>query len=206
MPRAPGFGSSLLLAALTLVACGGGDDDATGTTTSVTSTSTTTGGTTTTTEGPAKPAILLQPDGLGVAHFGEQKPSVVAAIALGLGPPDGTGKGCELAGTDVTTASWKELTVQFSDGAFDSYSVRPGPSGDAVLDLATEKGIRIGSTVAQLHGAYGDHVTIPGLPPDFGEPSSFSISFDGSERSILGLLTGTNELAKVKTFFTQLCE
>jgi len=200
MRRSRMAGTFALLVALVLGSCDDGGDGA------ATTTSSSSDGTTTTTEAPAKAAIVLQPDGLGVSQFGEQKASVVAALTQALGAPDDAGTGCELAGTDVTTTSWEELTVQFADGEFDSYSVRVNESEEAVLELETEAGIGIGSTVAQLRAAYGDQIAIPGLPPEFAEPNSFEISFPGSERSILGLLTGTSDDAEITSFVTQLCE
>lgn len=194
-------GSLVLLAALTLTGCNSSDDD------SATTTSTTGDASTSSTSGaPAAPKVVLQPEGLGVVAFGDSKSAVVAALTTALGPPDGTGQGCELAGTDVTTTSWKELTVQFADSEFDAYSVQPDDDASAALDLKTEDGIGIGSTVAQLKSVYGDRLTIPALGPEFGDIDTFAIEFPGSERSVRGNLSGTTADATVDGFFTQVCE
>lgn len=172
--------------------------------------STTTGGLTsassTTTTAAPKPKVVLQPEGLGLAAFGDEKSAVVAALTDALGAADSSGKGCELAGPNVTTTSWKELSIQFSDGKFDSYSVAPGEGKHAVLRLNTEAGIGIGSTKSQLLAAYGSRVTIPGLPEEFGQPNSFDIAFPGSERSISGILAGPADGDGIQEFFTQTCE
>lgn len=195
------FGGLVLVAALALAGC---EDDDTPAVTTTTST-TVDASTTSTTEAPAV-AVVLEAEGLRVADFGDPKTAVVAALTAALGAPDGTGTGCELAGTDVTTTSWKELTVQFADGVFDSYGVRVAPSESAELGLRTEDGIGIGSTVAQLQAAYGARLAIPGFPEEFGEPNSFAISFPGTDRSLRGALSGTAATDRVETFLTQFCE
>ncbi|MGI8683645.1 MAG: hypothetical protein ACR2MO_00820 [Acidimicrobiales bacterium] len=194
-------GSLVLLAALTLTGCNSSDDD------SATTTSTTgDASTSSTTDAPATPKVVLLAEGLGVATFGDQKTAVVATLTAAFGAPDETGEGCELAGTDVTTTSWKELTVQFADGELDAYDVQVPESESSALDLKTEEGIGVGSTVAQLKAAYGDRLTIPGLPPEFGTRDSFAISFSGSEEALLGHMDGPADSDRVESFFTQLCE
>jgi len=202
-----------------LVAGCNGDDEGGGSTTTTAAGVTTTvaGGVTTvpgattvvpadtTTTAPAAAALVLRADGLGLVEFGDSKDATISAISTVLGALDETGTGCELAGTDVTTARWKELRVQFVGATFDSYGVRP-PNGVApVLGLETEAGIGLGSTVAQLQTAYGAALAIPGLPPMFGA-DNFAISFPGIERKLRGSLTGTDAASTVTGFFTQVCE
>ncbi len=202
---------------LVLAGCtGDGDDDqpaATTTTSTAVATTvpeastTTTPATTTpaTTTVPAGAAAVLRPDGLGVVAFGATKDATLASLTALFGSVDETGTGCELAGPDVTTARWDELRVQFVDQVFDSYNVRP-PNGVAtVLDLRTEAGIGIGSTVAQLKAAYGPALAIPGLPPEFGG-DDFGVTFPGTDRRIFGALSATVDSGTVRTIFTQVCE
>ena len=197
--------SLALLVVLTVAGCEDGDDGDDVTTTTAASSTTLADASTTTSTSPA-PAIVLEPEGLGAVDFGDLEPSVVDVLTDAFGAPTATGGGCELAGTTVTTTTWKELTVQFADGSFDSYSVRPRSGEAPALSLKTEDGIGLGSTKAELQSAYGSRLTIPGLPPEFDEPDSFAISFPGSDRSIRGSLSGPGSGDKVQSFFTQLCE
>lgn len=202
-----------VLLAIAFLAAGCSDDEGGDNTSSTTTTTTAVGATTTsttaagssTTAAPA-PKIVLEPEGLGAVKFGQLEPVVVDTLTDAFGAPSGAGGGCELAGTTVTTTRWKELTVQFADGHFDSYTVRPRAGEPAALNLKTAEGIGLGSTKAQLQAAYGNRLIIPGLPPEFQEPNSFAISFPGSERSIRGGLSGAANTATVEGLFTQLCE
>ena len=211
---------SLLVTAVTVVALLGAgcddDDDPPAITTSVAVTTTapavtTTGGVTTTgpaaatTTVPAAADIVLRVDGLDLVDFGDPKDPALSALSAALGTVDETGVGCELGGPGTSTARWKELSVEFADGGVRSYTVRP-PNGVApVLNLKTEAGIGLGSTVAQLKTAYGARLTIPGLGPEF-DPESFGISFPGTDRVILGSLSETSDAGVVTGIFTQVCE
>ena len=204
--------------ALLAAGCSGGSDDAPATTTSsavvttvpVSTTdgaasTTLSGATTVPTTAPVPTGVVLRPDGLGVVAFGGTKDATLAALVTAFGPVDGTGTGCELAGPDVTTAGWDELRVQFVGTMFDSYTVRPPNGGEPVLNLKTEAGVGVGSTVAQLQAAYGSRLTIPGLGPEFGG-DDFSVSFPGTDRKIFGSLTNTTAAGAVRAVFTQVCE
>lgn len=198
--------SLALLVVLAVAGCEDGDGEGGGTTTTATSSTTIADDSTTTSTTSPAPAIVLEPEGLGAVDFDDLEPSVVDVLTDAFGAPTATGGGCELAGTTVTTTTWKELTVQFADGTFDSYSVRPRSGEAPALGLKTADGIGLGSTKAELQSTYGSRLTIPGLPPEFGEPDSFAISFPGSDRSIRGVLSGPASSATVESFFTQLCE
>jgi hypothetical protein len=206
-------------AAVLLVAgCGDGDDGATTASTSTTVASATTvpvsttaavattaaPAASTTTSTPAAGTVVLRPDGLGVVDFGTSKDETISALSAVLGVVDETGTGCELGGP-TTTARWKELRVQFGGTGFDSYNVRPANGVDPVLGLETEAGIGVGSTVAQLQAAYGAALAIPGLPPEFGG-NDFAVSFQGTDRKLLGTLSDTTDSGTVTAVFTQVCE
>lgn len=204
----------LVVLAVGLLSAGcpdGSDDDPPATTTSSGAVTTlpvsTTGAaaTTTPTTSPAAAAIVLRADGLAVVDFGATKAATLTALGAVLGPVDETGTGCELAGPDVTTARWDELRVQFVGAVFDSYNVRPPPGQPAVLDLETDAGIGLGSTVAQLEDAYGLQVTIPGLPPEFGG-DNFKVVFGGLGPELYGTLSATSPAGTVTALFTQVCE
>jgi hypothetical protein len=207
---------TVVVAALVVAGCTDGDDDGGGavTTTSTTAaavatTSTPTtapaAATTTTTPVPAEAAIVLRPDGLGVVGFGVAKDLTISEISAVLGPVDETGTGCELAGSSATTARWDELRVQFVGGMFESYNLRPPNGAVPALGLKTEAGIGLGSTVADLHAAYGSRLTIPGLPPEFGG-DDFSVSFPTTDRKLYGSLSATTDTGMIRAIFTQVCE
>jgi len=208
---------AVMAAALLLAGCPDDDEDQSTTTSSTSAVVTTLPVTTTaagvsttaapavTTTAPAAATIVLRVDGLSLVDFGDPKDAALSALSAVLGPVDETGTGCELNGADTTTARWKELRVEFADGVVRSYNVRP-PNGVApVLGLKTEAGVGLGSTVAQLETAYGDRLKIPGLPPEFGG-NDFSVSFPGTDRVILGSLSGTTDAGTVTGIFTQVCE
>lgn len=206
---------ALAVAATLAAGCTDDDDNPPATTTTsaaVTTTSpavTTTGPPTTaaatTTTAPAAAAIVLRVDGLGLVDFGDPKDAALSALSAALGPIDESGVGCELGGPGPTTARWKELRVEFADGVVRSYHVRP-PNGVApVLNLKTEAGVGLGSTVPQLKTTYGASLSIPGLGPEF-DPTSFGISFPGTNRKLLGSLTDTGDSGVVIAIFTQVCE
>lgn len=174
-------------------------------TTGPTAASTTTTRPAATTTTAATAVVRLAADGLGVVTFGASKDDTVKALTGALGASTGTGKGCELAGRDVNTVSWKELTVQFVGGKFDAYTVRPTGAGPPSLNLRTPEGAGLGSTLGTLRTTYGSRLTVPGLPPEFGG-KDFAISFPGTTRRLLGTVTATTDDAAVTSFFTQSCE
>lgn len=202
---------SLLALAVATVALVAGctDDDASppvATTTTPTTTvpaPSTTAATTTTT--PAA-TIVLRPDGLDLVDFGDPKDPVISVLSTVLGTIDETGVGCELGGPGTTTARWEELRVEFApDGTLRAYNLRPPPGTSPVLDLRTEAGIGLGSTVAELQAAYGPRLAIPGLGPEFGG-MDFRVTFPGTDRVLLGALTDTSPTGAVTSIFTEVCE
>lgn len=202
----------MLATLLVLAAPACGRDTTTTTTTTSTVAATTTGVSVTSTTRPAattttvaKAPVVLRSDGLGVVAVGATKDATVAALTAALGPSTATGKGCELAGPDVTTVSWKELSVQFVQGKFDSYTLRPPPGTQPVLNLKTPEGATLGTTVASLKNLYGTRLTIPGLPPEFGG-NDFAITFAATPARLFGSLTATTDQGTVQSLFTQVCE
>lgn len=175
-------------------------------TTTAAGVSTTTAPVTTTTTTPAGAALVLRVDGLGLVPFGASKDATLAALNGALGALDETGTGCELGGPGATTARWKELRVEFAGEVFRGYNVRPPNGVAAALDLQTEAGIGLGSTVAHLQAAYGSRLQVPGLPAEVFGGNDFSVSFPGTDRKLLGSLTNTSETGTVTGFFTSVCE
>jgi len=105
----------------------------------------------------ARPTVLLEGDGLGVAHFGSPARSVTSAISARLGSPTGfPAAGCVGGYTQV---AWHDLIVQFRHGRFSGYRYWVNASGSAPASaispqLVTTKGISIGSTFAQVKRRY----------------------------------------------------
>ena len=195
-----------------LVACNSGGSGGSAATTAgapaaTTSTTATTTSTTSTTTTTAPARLVLEADGLGVVAVGATKDATVAAISAVAGPPDSTGKGCELGGPGPTTVTWKELTVQFSTaGRFASYAVHPAAGTTGVLNLRTRLGIGSNATVAALKATYGANVKIPGLPPDVFGGKDFAISFGGTNQQLLGSVSATTDDGRITGFFTTVCE
>jgi hypothetical protein len=143
--------------------------------------------------------LVLDPEGLGVARFGDAPDLVVAAVTRVLGKPrSDTGwkpRGevygvCP--GTKTRAVTWGQFTALFTDGP-----TRHGPSGtehfflwsvqgDAkATSAATAAGIGLGSTVAELRSAYPGRVRtweadLPGGLPGFGVGPKDQLSFAGS--------------------------
>ncbi len=113
-------------------------------------------------------AVALGPHGVGKAHFGLTKPTAVAELSAMFGTPDarGVNTGCSSRYTEV---EWGDLTAEFRSNIFSGYRYMKGgypittpgspheahPPKGATPDLATAKGISLGSTLAQVRAAYG---------------------------------------------------
>jgi hypothetical protein len=125
----------------------------------------------------ASTALTLRATGLGDLAFGTDADTAIAALIATIGPADEdsgwidafSGFG-SCPGTQVRVVRWVSLEAFFSDGPTDwapastphlfhySHSISAG--GGESLDLATEAGVRLGSTVLELKTAYGDGVLI----------------------------------------------
>jgi hypothetical protein len=140
--------------------------------------------TTTTTTAPPDPTagLRLRASGLGQVVFGTDADQTISAITEMVGAPsEDTGwdpfNFPTCPGEQVRVVRWASLEVFFSDGATDwapagtphffhyGHSVFAG-SGES-LDLATENGVRLGTTVAELKEAYGPDVLVI-EDPSFG--------------------------------------
>ena len=182
-----------------LAACTNEGSPVVGGTSATTATTATIASTTTT--APLK--IVLEPTGLGVVAFGAAKDTVVSILTSVLGPVDSTGQGCPLLGPNTTTARWKELSVQFADGKFDSYGVMPLPGATPALNLMTRAGIGLNSTVAQLKAAYGPNLKFNALGYAVND---FAVTFAGVQAPLRGDVTATSDDGRVRAFFTQTCD
>ena len=103
---------------------------------------------TTTTAPPAVP--VLKPGAIDDLAFGAPEATVIAAMKTRLGASpekESSQAGCE-SGANHTVA-WPAVLLVFDEGKWQGYSWR-GKAPPA----ATDKGIRVGSTVAELKAAY----------------------------------------------------
>lgn len=131
---------------------------------------------------PEVPPVRLRSDGLGFATFGSPMAPVLDRLLGFYGDPeDDTGwqpsedYGCFGANAEIRIYTWGGLDVFFDDDVVGSQTGSPRFVGWistlAPPDVATEAGIRVGSTVEQVEAAYGDVVYDDDI---FG--ASFSVS------------------------------
>lgn len=116
--------------------------------------------------------LVLAPDGLGVADFGEPKEQVVAAITEVIGEPDEVTRS-DAVGSNWTFYRWGHLHVFFHDGVdgrtsangFVEYTFRrdvdfaanrlePWEPAPWEEELITPEGVTIGSPQAEAEDAY----------------------------------------------------
>ncbi len=178
------------------------------TTTSVASTTSTTSTTapaiTTTTIAKVK-GLPLSAAGLGDALFDADADGVVDYVNSILGIPttdsgwvDATANGIGCSGTEIRFVDWNDLSLFFTDDVtavrhFAAYTY--GPAFAATITpygLATDAGVGVGSTVAELRASY-PAVNI--LPEDEFSGPSFEI-----ETGLRGVLTGTADTDVVLSF------
>ena len=169
--RPPRAALIVLSAALLLAgaACNG-DGGESATTTSLSLELTTSSTAPTTTTAPlTKEAIVLAADGTGPVKFGNNAANTIRRFIDALGEPE---KNTPLpAGTACGATRrlhWANFQVLVNEVGGASGAGKPGfagwflgpPSGANALDFKTDKGIGIGSTVAELKAAYGADVTV----------------------------------------------
>ena len=181
-------------------ACGGGDDQESVTTTTAAPTTTSTAATTTTAL-LTKDQIVLAADGVGAIKFGNNAANTIRRFMDALGEPEkntplpvGTACGA------TRRLHWANFQVLVNEVTSASGAGKPGfagwflgPPTAAPLDFKTEKGITVGSTVAQLRAAYGDDLTVAGRGE---EGPGFTITAPGG--IMLGLLSAAGDTGKVK--------
>ena len=151
------------------------------TTTTTTDGSTTTTSLTATTLVDPSASLILTGDGIGSLGFGVEADRVIADLNELLGPSDEDSGWVDsfstfgtCPGTEARLLRWTSLQAFFTNGETEwapegirhffhySHSVAAG-AGD-VLDLETDKGIRLGATVDELRDAYGSDVSFTDDP------------------------------------------
>lgn len=151
---------------------------------------------------PARRTLVLGPDSLGIARFGDSADTAMTALSSALGKPDAD-KGWtdsfseygSCPGTRVRGQRWKSFEALFVEGSTDLR-----PDGKPHLfgflysqetespepRLVTANGIGLGSTVRQLRSSYGDKVEI--FDDTVTEQEAFHVG--AAPRELFGLLTG----------------
>jgi hypothetical protein len=140
-------------------------------------------------------SLLLSADGLGPVTFGTQAAVAMGRLTQALGRAQAPTMIEPAAACGATRIfRWKNFAVLINEVTARSGG-KPGLVGWALdapapdsLDIRTDKGIGVGSTVAALKAAYGTSVTIT-----FG---AFEIAAPNG--AITGALDGQGDSAKVK--------
>ena len=190
----------LPLVLLAGAACSGGGDKDSATTTTAEQTTTSTAASTTTAP-LTRDQIVLAADGVGAIKFGNNSANTIRRFMDALGQPE---KNTPLpAGTTCGATRrlhWSNFQVLVNEVTSASGAGKPGfagwylgPPTAAPLDFKTDKGITVGSTVAQLKAAYGDQVVVAGRGE---EGPGFTITAPGG--IMLGLLTAATDAGKIK--------
>jgi hypothetical protein len=152
-----------------------------GTTTTTTGASTTTGVSTTTTLVDPSASLILAGDGIGSLGFGVEADRVIADLDEVLGSSaedsgwvDSFSTFGTCPGSEARLVRWASLQAFFTNGEtewapegvrhFFHYSQSVAAGGGDVLALETDKGIRLGATVAALKDAYGSDVSFTDDP------------------------------------------
>lgn len=202
MARLRGALAAAVALSLVGAGCAGDDDGLTRAeptpTTAPATTGTTASGPTTSaplaTTAPAAGDVVLAPDGLGVAAFGDEAEAVLAGLAAVLGPPgDDRPLGSCPSGEADRLVQFAELGVLFDGGRFVAWDV--GPASGALPPLATAEGVGVGSSIAQLRAAYGERLRLDPEDP-FGPV--FEVATPPPGR-LAGTLTGTGPADTVAT-------
>ena len=173
-------------------------------TTPTTSTTTTVPAITTTTIAKVK-GLPLSAAGLGDALFDADADGVVDYVNSILGIPitdtgwvDATANGIGCPGTEIRFVDWNDLSLFFTDDItavrhFAAYTYGQAfASTISPYGLATDAGIGVGSTVAELRAAYPAAVILP--EDEFSGPS-FEI-----EPGLRGVLAGTADTDMILSF------
>lgn len=182
-------------------ACGDDGDKEAATTTSTAAPTTATTAATTTSTPVTKDQIVLGADGVGAIEFGNNSANTIKQFIEALGEPE---KNTPLPAGSACGATrrlhWANFQVLVNEVTSASGAGKPGftgwflgPATAAPLDLKTEKGITVGSTVADLKAAYADGLTVAGRGED--GPGFTIVAPTGI---MLGLLTSAEDTGKIK--------
>ena len=133
--------------------------------------------------------LVLGPDGIGLAAFGDPGSHVVEMLTgmVGLPNEDATIT-CPDAGEDARSVRWADLTLFIHDDHVAGYIDGSHYPNDAPpLQLKTAEGVGVGSTRAELEAAFGDRLTFADAP-SIGSSEVVSYAVDG--KRLQGLIEG----------------
>jgi hypothetical protein len=181
-------------------ACSGGGDKDAATTTTAAPTTTSTAPTTTSVP-LAKDQIVLAADGIGAMKFGNNSANTIKRFIEALGEPEkNTALPAGTACGATRRLHWANFQVLVNEVTSASGAGKPGfagwflgPPTAAPLDFKTDKGITVGSSVAELKAAYGDAVTVASRGE---EGPGFTIVVPTG--IMLGLLTAGTDAGRIK--------
>lgn len=188
----------LPVALLAGAACSGGDKESATTTTVLQTTASTAASTTTAPL--TKDQIVLSADGVGAIKFGNNSANTIRRFMDALGQPQtNTPLPARTACGATRRLHWANFQVLVNEVTSASGAGAPGfagwflgPPTAAPLDLKTDKGITIGSTVGAIKAAYATEVTLARGEQGWG----FTITAPGG--IIIGQLDGGADTNKVK--------
>ena len=124
-------------------------------------------------------ALALAGDGIGDFNFGSEPEAMITQVTAVLGSPDEDSGWTDTfdtcPGTQARIIRWSSLQLFFTDGEtswgsgphFFHYGQSLAAGGGVYLDLRTDKGIGVGSSIGELRAAYGEAVAV-GDDPAFG--------------------------------------
>lgn len=157
--------------------------------------------------------VSLTPAGVGVASFGDDAATTEAALVASLGPATVDSGWVDALsspfgvcpGTFVRGLRWGPLQVLFTDDGsartmftyvYATSLVQPGEAIGAASGLQTPEGIGLGSSLADLEGAYPTlDVAIDAYGPTFATAAegglAGTLSSEGPEGFVTGLVGGS---------------
>ena len=153
----------------------------------------------------------LTPTGFGVVTLpttgGGTQTGVVARVTQLFGAPTATVTGqCGSIGGNLAFVEWGDLTLEFNtSGGFIGYTYTPGPMSGTLPTsipmtlnpaLKTTNGITLGSTVAQLTGAY------PNIQQANGQTGGFYTAPLDDNSSLTFATTSSGPTGVVNEIFT----
>ena len=124
-------------------------------------------------------ALALAGDGIGDFTFGSEPEEMITQMSAVLGTPDEDSGWTDTLntcpGTQARIVRWSSLQLFFADGEtswgtgphFFHYGQSLAAGGGVYLDLRTDKGIGVGSSIGDLRAAYGEGLSV-GDDPAFG--------------------------------------